>query len=93
MIFSFEELIDIECQELASFLKRKNRAYGNSVGDPVMCFSKLSAAERIAVRMDDKISRIVRGGEYPGDDDKKDLLGYLILERVIARWGKEEDAS
>jgi len=71
--------------ELANFLIEKNRAYGNSVGDPVMCFSKLDWEERMFVRLDDKISRLMRGHEYPGDDTFKDLAGYLILHEAIKR--------
>lgn len=67
------------CIDLAVFLAGKNAAYGNSALDPVRVFSKVGPKEQILVRMDDKISRLMRGGSYPGDDDLKDLLGYLLL--------------
>lgn len=67
------------CIDLAVFLAGKNAAYGNSALDPVRVFSKVGPKEQILVRMDDKISRLMRGGAYPGDDDLKDLLGYLLL--------------
>lgn len=67
------------CIDLAVFLAGKNAAYGNSALDPVRVFSKAGPKEQILVRMDDKISRLMRGGAYPGDDDLKDLLGYLLL--------------
>lgn len=60
-------------------LIEKNRAYGDSALDPVRVFSKNDAIEQIYVRIDDKLSRIKRGHEYPGDDTIFDLVGYLVL--------------
>ncbi len=37
----------------------------------------------IDVRIDDKLSRLQKGQEYPGDDTVKDLAGYLILRMVV----------
>lgn len=71
--------------EIRDFLKEKNRAYGNSALSPVRVFSKSSTEEQIYVRIDDKLSRISRGHEYPGDDTIKDLIGYLILLLVKKR--------
>jgi hypothetical protein len=67
------------CDGLKELLLEKNRAYGNSALDPVRIFSKASAEEQLLVRIDDKLSRLVRGHEYPGDDTIKDLAGYLVL--------------
>jgi hypothetical protein len=77
--------IRAECAELANMLVEKNRAYGNSVGDPIPCFSRLGWEERMRVRMDDKISRLMRGKEYQGDDTMLDLAGYILLMRAIRR--------
>jgi len=57
----------------------KNRAYGDSALDPVKVFSKESTVEQLYVRIDDKLSRVQRGHEYPGDDTIIDLVGYLVL--------------
>ena len=65
----------------------KNRAYGDSALDPVRIFSKADAIEQIYVRIDDKLSRVKRGHEYPGDDTISDLIGYLVLLLVA----KERD--
>ena len=73
------------CDELKEFLLEKNRAYGNSAADPVRIFSKVDAVEQINVRIDDKLSRMARGNEYPGDDTELDLIGYLILKRALKR--------
>ena len=76
------------CNEIADMLVEKNAAYGNSVGDPLNVFStELSPLQKMDVRIDDKLSRLARGTEYPGDDTIMDLTGYLILRMVIARAG------
>lgn len=74
---------------LTHLLLLKNGRYGNSALDPVSIFAPdLTARQRMAVRMDDKLSRISRGlgskggdGEHPGVD----LAGYLILD-IIAEY-------
>jgi hypothetical protein len=78
------ELIDTECQNLAEMLKAKNRAYGNSFSDPVRIFSRVSPEEGLNIRIDDKLSRIARGKDA-GEDAEFDLIGYLILKRVLGR--------
>ena len=78
------ELIDVECQNLAEMLKAKNRAYGNSFADPVRIFSRVSPEEGLRIRIDDKLSRIARGNDA-GEDTVLDLIGYLILLRVLHR--------
>lgn len=72
-------------QDLQNFLIEKNTAYGNSAIKPVRIFSKADPLEQINVRIDDKLSRLMKGTELPGDDDEKDLLGYLILKMVAKR--------
>tara|TARA_R110000796_G_scaffold2109_3_gene8414 strand:+ start:1168 stop:1440 length:273 start_codon:yes stop_codon:yes gene_type:complete len=64
---------------IEKMLIEKNRAYGDSAIDPVRVFSKADAVEQIYVRIDDKLSRVKRGHEYPGDDTISDLIGYLVL--------------
>lgn len=66
------------CMAICEFLLDKNQAYGNSALEPLRCFSKASALEQIKVRLDDKLSRLVRG-ELAGEDVAQDLLGYLVL--------------
>jgi hypothetical protein len=78
------ELIDMECQNLAEMLKAKNRAYGNSFADPVRIFSRVSPEEGLNIRIDDKLSRIARGKDA-GEDAELDLIGYLILKRILRR--------
>ena len=75
--------IKIECERIADFLIEKNQSYGNSVQDSVSIFSKADWKERIKVRLDDKLSRLAHGHEYPGDDTRTDIIGYLVLWRVL----------
>lgn len=62
-------------------LCEKNAAYGNSASDPLRLFSSCSPVEQIAVRIDDKLSRIRKSGWMTDDseDTVKDLIGYLTF--------------
>lgn len=79
-----KELMD----ELSNMLIEKNNAYGDSALDPTRIFSKADNLEQLYVRIDDKLSRVQRGYEYPGDDTIKDLIGYLVL-LLIAKERKD----
>ena len=63
-------------------LIEKNIAYGDSALDPVRIFSKADPAEQLRVRIDDKLSRLMKGTEYVGDNDIDDLIGYLVLLKI-----------
>ena len=66
--------------ETKEMLMAKNRKYGNSATNPVRAFSKADPKEQIRVRMDDKISRLVRSKATNDDEDvPADLLGYLTI--------------
>lgn len=67
---------------IQNMLIEKNRSYGNAALDPVRVFSRAGASEQILVRIDDKLSRIARGSEFPGDDTINDLIGYLVLLKI-----------
>jgi hypothetical protein len=77
--------ISEEVNSLKATLLEKNAAYGNAAAEPVRIFSKLDPLAQLYVRMDDKMSRIIKGQELAGEDAKWDLAGYLILERIIKR--------
>jgi hypothetical protein len=74
-----EESISRVVSEIEEMLIAKNRAYGDSALEPVRVFSKAENIEQLYVRIDDKLSRVKRGHEYPGDDTISDLIGYLVL--------------
>lgn len=79
--------------EIAHMLIKKNIAYGNSALEPVRIFSKSDAREQLHVRIDDKLSRIMRGTAYVGDNDIDDLIGYLVLLKIAKEreLGAQED--
>ena len=79
-----------ECVDIGNMLKEKNKAYGNSVFEPINIFAKNDWENQVNVRIDDKLSRIARGSEYPSDDTILDLIGYLILLRVGKKFYSKE---
>lgn len=81
-----EKEIREECMLLADFLVEKNRAYGNSASEPCRIFAKrVDPLAQIDCRIDDKLSRLMKGTEYAGDNDVKDLTGYLILRMIVEK--------
>lgn len=74
-----EDSINRILRSIETMLIDKNRAYGDSALEPVRVFSKSDTIEQLYVRIDDKLSRVQRGHEYPGDDTIFDLVGYLVL--------------
>lgn len=81
---AFDENVTRVTDDIRALLIAKNRSYGNSALAPVRIFSNASPTEALLVRIDDKLSRVARGTEYPGDDTIRDLIGYLVL-LLIAR--------
>lgn len=67
---------------VADMVTDKGKSYGDSIGNPVRIFSQAGKTDGIKVRIDDKLSRIAHGKEYPGEDTIKDLVGYLALLAV-----------
>ncbi len=84
--------IELECDSIKAILLQKNDAYGNSVFDPVRIFSRATTEEQLRVRLDDKLSRLARG-DAAGEDVELDLLGYLVLLRVLRALRSPQDAS
>lgn len=85
-------LIEEECDDIKRLLLDKNRKYGNSAINPLRIFSKSSPIEQINVRIDDKISRIVRGEEGTIDEDVElDMIGYFILKRVARKFYNKKE--
>ncbi len=76
------------CSQLVQRLVKKslkpatNIAYGNSALKPIRIFSKAGPREQLHVRIDDKLNRLMKGTEYPGDNDIDDLIGYLVLLKI-----------
>jgi len=91
MILSTEQVqesIKTECDALCAMLIEKNNAYGNSALNPVRCFSKADTIEQINVRLDDELSRLMRG--HPaGEDTELVIAGYIILRRVAIKLARQ----
>jgi hypothetical protein len=88
-----KELIQEVCNEVCGMLLKKNESYGNSAAEPLRVFSRASTIEQIHVRIDDKLSRIMRGSEYGNEDTELDLIGYLILKRCIIKKIKHDETN
>lgn len=80
-----KEKIEATCDSIKQLLLDKNAKYGNSALNPVRVFSKADNQEQLLVRIDDKLSRIARGAgmEATDEDTLNDLIGYLILLKII----------
>jgi len=78
-----QELIVLACDEIKEILLDKNRKYGDSAIHPMRIFSKSPVNEQLNVRLDDKLSRIISGQDDDEEDVELDLIGYLILKRVL----------
>jgi hypothetical protein len=86
---SYAELIKSECDALKALLLEKNEAYGSSIFEPVRIFSKADTEEQILTRIDDKLSRVMRGKEFQGDDTLSDLVGYLLMLKIFRKINKK----
>lgn len=78
------QVIATVCDTLKGTLLEKNLRYGNSALNPVRIMSKASADEQLKVRIDDKLSRLVRGSQEMTEDEDvvQDLAAYLVLLMV-----------
>lgn len=75
-----------ECDAVKELLLAKNRSYGNSFATPIAIFAKsLPPDAQLRVRIDDKLKRIADGTDEMNDDTVMDLIGYLVLWRVLQR--------
>ena len=77
-------------KQVTDLLISKNRSYGDSALHPIRVFSKSDAVEQLLARIDDKLSRIQNGHDWPGDNDIDDLMGYLILLKIAKERNAEE---
>lgn len=68
-----------------ALVQEKNKRYGNAALEPLGIFSKLGATNSIAVRLDDKLSRI-KNASALRKNDVSDLIGYLMLLSLSQGW-------
>ena len=70
-------------QEVIDLLIEKNESYGDSALEPANVFADGSAVDNLCARIDDKLMRIkTQGFRGYGEDNVKDLIGYLILLKI-----------
>lgn len=85
---SGEEIAD-ECKSIMRLLLRKNIDYGNSAMEPLGIFSDLGPEEGIRLRIDDKLKRL-KGPQTIDEDTIADLIGYLVLLRIVRKKGGDQ---
>ncbi len=78
---------------MQDLLLYKNEKYGNSALEPLNLFHKGSAENSIAIRLDDKLSRIKNSNEGLRTNDICDIIGYLVLLLVSKGVTGEEIAK
>ena len=70
-------------KEVIELLIEKNKSYGDSALEPANIFARGNAVENLCARIDDKLMRIkTQGYRGYGEDNIKDLIGYLILLKI-----------
>jgi hypothetical protein len=78
-------------QEVIDLLIEKNESYGDSALEPANVFANGDAVENLCARIDDKLMRIkTQGFRGYGEDNVKDLIGYLILLKIALDDEKDE---
>ena len=89
------EEVQVRIKELlegmTELLIDKNKKYGNSALAPKKIFSKADAVDSIALRLDDKLGRIMNNpSPVPRVNDCADIIGYLVLMLISIGAGKED---
>jgi hypothetical protein len=80
-------------QEVIDLLIEKNESYGDSALNPAGVFASGNAIDNLCSRIDDKLMRIkTQGFRGYGEDNVKDLIGYLILLKIAIQ-DEEEDEN
>jgi hypothetical protein len=78
-------------KEVIDLLIEKNESYGDSALEPANVFANGDAVENLCARIDDKLMRIkTQGFRGYGEDNIKDLIGYLILLKIALNDEKDE---
>ncbi len=84
-----QKKIEAVGREVVDLLIEKNQSYGDSALNPAGIFASGNAVDNLCSRIDDKLMRInTQGFRCYGEDNVKDLIGYLILLKIAL----EDDA-
>ena len=79
-----DELRKKVLESITKTLIEKNKRYGNAALSPIGVFYRGTSTNSIAIRLDDKLSRI-KNSDTLRKNDMFDLLGYLILYEISIR--------
>lgn len=78
-----QKKIEAVGKEVIDLLIEKNKSYGDSALHPAGIFASGNAVDNLCSRIDDKLMRIkTQGFRGYGEDNIKDLIGYLILLKI-----------
>lgn len=78
-----QKKIEAVGKEVIDLLIEKNKSYGDSALHPAGIFASGNAVDNLCSRIDDKLMRIkTQGFRGYGEDNVKDLIGYLILLKI-----------
>lgn len=76
--------VDIIISKIKYFLVGKNTSYGSSIFKNKNYFSDIiDNSQKVLIRVDDKINRIIYGSSFSGDNDYLDIIGYLIIYLIL----------
>jgi hypothetical protein len=85
-----QKMIVEVCEEVKNLLLIKNQDYGSSFNDPINIFSHSDPMEQTNVRIDDKLKRIKNNNLIIKEDTELDLIGHLILRKVLLKEKEKE---
>lgn len=71
------------CEDIKGILLEKNRKYGDAALSPLQIFSTANPLEAINIRLDDKLKRKLNDPDDEDEDIELDIIGYLILKRIV----------
>ena len=81
----FEQDLYQVMDEIATMLVEKNRKYGDAALNPQRIFARADTVEQINIRIDDKLNRIKNRQNDEDEDPESDLIGYLLLKRIVKK--------
>jgi|TARA_B100000809_G_scaffold6296_1_gene6391 hypothetical protein len=80
---SFEDKLTQALKQVHAILMERHENHGDSVFAPVKLFSTISPRERLMVMLDTKLSRYQHGARELSEENLNDLIGYLILLKIM----------
>jgi len=72
-----------QCLDIAELLLDKNKKYDNSAFESINIFSSQNAIDKVRGRIDSKIKRIQKSNPSDQEDSITDLIGYLIILKIL----------